>query len=48
MFERIKQLAAKHLSLQRRNHPLPEEELGGGDFCSLQEQPSTDDDQPLD
>jgi hypothetical protein len=28
--------------------PAPEEELGGGDFCSLEEQPSTDDDTPLD
>jgi hypothetical protein len=48
MFKRIKLLAEKHLSLKRRIHPQPEEELGGGDFCSLQEQPSTDDDQPLD
>jgi len=28
-------------------YPPPEEELGGGDFVSLQEQASTDDDQPL-
>ncbi len=28
--------------------PPAEEELGGGDICSLQEQPSTDDDKPLD
>jgi hypothetical protein len=28
--------------------PPPEENLGGGDICSLQEQPSTDDDKPLD
>ena len=28
--------------------PPPEEELGGGDFCSLDEQPSSDDDKPLD
>jgi CBS domain-containing protein len=27
--------------------PLPEEDLGGGDFASLQEQPSTTDDEPL-
>jgi len=27
--------------------PLPEEDLGGGDIVSLQEQPSTTDDQPL-
>jgi CBS domain-containing protein len=27
--------------------PPPEEELGGGDFASLQEQPSTIDDEPL-
>jgi hypothetical protein len=28
-------------------HPAPEEQLGGGDICSLEEQPSTDDDTPL-
>ncbi|CAL80464.1 conserved hypothetical protein with CBS domain [Bradyrhizobium sp. ORS 278] len=28
-------------------YPPPEDELGGGDIVSLQEQPSTDDDQPL-
>lgn len=28
-------------------YPPPEDELGGGDFVSLQEEPSTDDDQPL-
>ena len=27
--------------------PPAEEDLGGGDICSLEEQPSTDDDQPL-
>jgi predicted transcriptional regulator len=30
-----------------RVHPPPEEDLGGGDFVSLQEQPSTTDDEPL-
>jgi len=29
------------------DYPLPEEDLGGGDFVSLQEQPSTADDEPL-
>jgi hypothetical protein len=48
MFKRIKRLAWKHLVLKRRTQPLPEEDLGGGDICSLQEHPSTDDDQPLD
>ncbi len=48
MFKRIKQLAWKHLPLKRRTQPQPEEDLGGGDICSLQEQPSTDDYQPLD
>ena len=33
---------------ERRSQPPPEEDFGGGDFCSLQEQASTDDDQPLD
>jgi hypothetical protein len=47
MFKRIKQFARKRLT-QPRTQPKPEEDLGGGDFCSLQEQPSTDDDQPLD
>jgi CBS domain-containing protein len=28
-------------------YPPPEEDLGGGDIASLQEEPSTDDDQPL-
>ncbi len=48
MFKRIMQLAKKQRSPKRRTQPLPEEDLGGGDICSLQEQPSTDDDQPLD
>jgi hypothetical protein len=47
MFKRIKQRARKCLA-QRRTQPKPEEDLGGGDFCSLQEQVPTDDDQPLD
>lgn len=33
---------------RRANDPPPEEDLGGGDICSLQEQPSTEDDKPLD
>jgi CBS domain-containing protein len=28
-------------------YPPPEEDLGGGDIASLQEEPSTEDDQPL-
>ena len=48
MLKRIKQLARKRRPPKRRTQPLPEEDLGGGDICSLQEQPSTDDDQPLD
>ena len=48
MFKRIKQLARKQRRPKRRTQPQPEEDLGGGDICSLQEQPSTDDDQPLD
>jgi hypothetical protein len=42
MFERIKQLARKQRPPKRRTQPQPEEDLGGGDICSLQEQPSTD------
>jgi CBS domain-containing protein len=30
-----------------RDYPPPEEDLGGGDFVSLQQQPSTVDDEPL-
>jgi len=30
-----------------RDYPSPEEDLGGGDIVSLQEQPSTTDDEPL-
>ncbi len=29
------------------NQPPPEDEYGGGDFVSLDEEPSTDDDMPL-
>lgn len=29
-------------------HPAPEDHLGGGGICSPEEQPSTDDDVPLD
>jgi hypothetical protein len=47
MLKRIKRLVRMHRLLKRRQ-PQPEEDLGGGDICSLQEQPSTDDDQPLD
>ena len=47
MFKRIKRLVRMRRLLKRRQ-PEAEEDLGGGDICSLQEQPSTDDDQPLD
>ena len=30
-----------------RLQPSPEDEYGGGDICSLEETPSTEDDQPL-
>jgi len=30
-----------------RQQPPPEEDYGGGDICSLEETPSTEDDQPL-
>jgi hypothetical protein len=30
-----------------RLHPPPEEDLGGGDICSLEEKPLTDDNMPL-
>jgi len=33
--------------LEARDYPPPEEDLGGGDIVSLQEQPSTTDDEPL-
>ena len=38
----------KQASHKWRQQPCPEEDFGGGDFCSLQESPSTEDDQPLD
>jgi hypothetical protein len=47
MFRSIKQLGKMMLSPKQRGQPLAEEDLGGGDICSLQEQPSTDDDEPL-
>ncbi len=31
-----------------REVPPAEEDMGGGDICSLEEQSSTDDDKPLD
>jgi CBS domain-containing protein len=34
-------------NLETRAYPPPEEDLGGGDIVSLQEQPSTADDEPL-
>ena len=37
----------KHVHDQIWTYPPPEDDLGGGDFVSLQEEPSTDDDQPL-
>lgn len=33
--------------LSKAAHPPPEEDYGGGDFVSLQEEPSTADDEPL-
>jgi hypothetical protein len=32
----------------RENDPPPEEDSGGGDIVSVESEPSTDDDQPLD
>lgn len=29
-------------------HPPPEQDLGGGDICSLEQEASTEDDAPLD
>ncbi len=37
----------KHVRDRMWVYPPPEDELGGGDFVSLQEQPPTEDDQPL-
>lgn len=31
----------------KTDQPPPEEDFGGGDFVSLEQQPSTDDDRPL-
>ena len=31
----------------QRQQPPPEEDYGGGDLCSLEATPSTEDDQPL-
>jgi hypothetical protein len=47
MFRSIRQLGKMMLSAQLQWQPPAEEDLGGGDICSLQEQPSTDDDEPL-
>ena len=42
--------AAEALALvpTRESYPPPEEDFGGGDIVSVQREPSTDDDQPLD
>jgi hypothetical protein len=34
-------------AVRGRLHPPPEEDLGGGDICSLEERPSTEDNMPL-
>lgn len=41
--------AAEALALvpKREDQPPPEEDYGGGDIVSVQREPSTDDDQPL-
>ncbi len=41
--------AAEVLALvpKKEGQPPPEEDYGGGDFVSVQREPSTDDDQPL-
>ena len=33
---------------KRAEQPTAEDELGGGDICSVELEPSTDDDKPLD
>ena len=47
MLRSISQLGKMMLSAKRQGQPPAEEDFGGGDICSLQEQPSTDDDEPL-
>ena len=47
MLRSISQLGKRMLSAKRQGQPPAEEDFGGGDICSLQEQPSTDDDEPL-
>jgi hypothetical protein len=47
MFRSIRQFGKMMLSAKRQGQPPAEEDLGGGDICSLQEQPSTADDEPL-
>jgi hypothetical protein len=48
MFKLIKRFAKQLKSRRQMHPPQAEEDLGGGDICSLQERASTDDDQPLD
>jgi hypothetical protein len=47
MFKLIRRFAEQLKARRRMHPPKAEEDLGGGDICSLQEQASTDDDQPL-
>jgi len=43
-----KPVARKTPCADRDSQPPPEDQLGGGDICSLEEEPSTEDDKPLD
>ena len=38
---------AEVLKERKAAHPAPEDEFGGGDICSIEEAPPTDDDRPL-
>ena len=40
--------AHDELLRQQEGQPPAEDDLGGGDICSIEETPSTEDDQPLD
>jgi hypothetical protein len=45
---KVKEVEKRPADTDASDYPPPEEQLGGGDICSLEQEPSTDDDKPLD
>ena len=45
---KVKEVGKRPTDTDAFDHPPPEERLGGGDICSLEQELATDDDKPLD